>query len=134
MAKITPEIAERIMELAPYHSSRQIAEILFNEAGISISHTAVANVIREQRRERAEVSKGIVQDYLKTALPTDLEMLQKARDMLGAWLTNDNLRISERLMVIDRLTKVIDTRLKYSGAGEQDAEIVVKWADDDEPE
>ena len=117
--KITPEIGEHIMSLAPTMSNRQIAEEL-SKAGVSISHVSVGRFIRSQRKERAEQTKAIVQEHIRVTVPTDLEILQEIRDQLNAWRKDANLRVSERLMVIDRLNKVIDTRLKFSGAGEPD--------------
>lgn len=117
--KITPEIAERIMALAPTMSNRQIAEELA-KSGIELSHMSVSRCIRSQRKERAEQTKAIVQEHIRVTVPTDLEILQEIRDQLNTWRKDENLRVSERLMVIDRLNKVIDTRLKFSGAGEPD--------------
>lgn len=119
MAKITPEIGEKIMSLAPSHSNRQIADIL-KQAGIQLSHTSVSKFIRSQRKERAEQTKVIVQEHIRVTVPTDLQILQEIRDQLNEWRKDDSLRVSERLMVIDRLNKVIDMRLKFSGAEEPD--------------
>lgn len=118
MPKITPEIGEEILRMSTTMSNRQIAEEL-TRRGTKISHTAVSKFIKEQRQERAETTKAIVQEYIRTTVPTDLEILEQIRDQLNDWRQNDDLRVTERLMVIDRLNKVIETRLKYSGAEEQ---------------
>lgn len=129
--KITPEIAQLIMSWAPTMSNRQIAQRLGEEAGLTISHVAVSKFIKEQRKERAETTKAVVQDYIRITVPTDLEILQEMRDQLNAWRKDENLRISERLMVIDRLRQVIDTRLKFSGAGEPDKDDLEAMSDEE---
>ena len=130
MAKITPEIGEKIMSLAPSHSNRQIADIL-KQAGIQLSHTSVAKFIRSQRKERAEQTKVIVQEHIRVTVPTDLQILQEIRDQLNEWRKDDSLRVSERLMVIDRLNKVIDMRLKFSGAEEPDNDEFAGMTDEE---
>lgn len=130
MAKITPEIGEKIMSLAPSHSNRQIAAAL-EQAGIRLSHTSVAKFIRSQRKERAEQTKAIVQEHIRVTVPTDLQILQEIRDQLNEWRKDDSLRVSERLMVIDRLNKVIDTRLKFSGAEEPDNDEFADMTDEE---
>lgn len=128
--KITPDVAERIMALAPTMSCRQIAEELARD-GIEISHNSVARCLRGQRKERAEQTKSIVREHIRITVPTDLEILQEIRDQLNIWRKDDSLRVSERLMVIDRLNKVIDTRLKFSGAGEPDDDEFAGMSDED---
>lgn len=127
-------LLDKVLELAMHHGSREIAQILKRDYGLEISHVSVHKLIKGIRKEQAEQVKAVVQEHIRATVPTDLEILQRIRDQLDARAQDGQLRISERLQVIDRLTRVIDTRLKYSGAGQQDAQIVVKWADDDEPQ
>jgi len=128
--KITPAVGERIMALAPTMSNRQIAEELGKD-GIDISYTRVWRYINSQRKERAEQTKAIVREHIRTTVPTDLEILQEIRDQLNEWRKDDSLRVSERLMVIDRLNKVIDTRLKFSGAEEPDNDEFAGMTDEE---
>lgn len=129
--KITTEIGQLIMQLAPSQSYREIARSVKQQVGIDLSHQAVAKFVSEQRQERAEVTKAVVETHIRTTLPTDLEILQNMRDQLNNWrcgLDEEGRplaikpRLTERLMIVDRLCRVIDTRLKYSGAGEDDGD------------
>ncbi|MBP2635041.1 MAG: hypothetical protein H6Q72_948 [Firmicutes bacterium] len=119
MAKVTAEIVAQIMGLAAMNSNRQISEIL-SKQGINLTHVTIGKIIKENRQERTEATKETINEHIKQTVTTDLDILQNTRDKLYNWFKDDNLRISERLMCLDRLTKVIDTRLKYSGASEPD--------------
>lgn len=133
MAKITDEVGQRILELAPKMSNRGIASQLKSE-GIELSHTAVANFIKEQRQERAEVTKTIVQEHIRTTVPRDLQILEEARDQLDLWRRDESLRVSERLQVIRELRATIDTRLKYAGACDAPSQDDVARMTDEELE
>lgn len=119
MAKVTAEIVAQIMGLAAMNSNRQISEIL-SKQGIKLTHVTIGKIIKEHRTERTEATKETINEHIKQTVTTDLDILQNTRDKLYNWFKDESLRISERLMCLDRLNKVIDTRLKYSGAGEPD--------------
>lgn len=120
MAEVKPEIVSIIMGLSASQSNRQIQQTLSTQ-GIKLSHVTIGKIVRENRQERAEATKETINEHIKQTVTTDLDILQNTRDKLYNWFQDDNLRISERLMCLDRLNKVIDTRLKYSGAGEPDS-------------
>jgi len=124
MAKITPELSAQILALSAEHSNRQIEAILC-EQGIKLSNVSIGKVVNEYRKERAGQTKDVVIEHIKKTVITDLDILEEQRDKLYAWFNDDNLRINERLMCSDRLNKVIDTRLKYSGAGEMDEDKAI---------
>ena len=127
MAKVTAEIAAQIMGLSAMNTNRQIAEILTKQ-GIKLSHVTIGKLIKENRAERAEATKETIAEHIKHTVTTDLDILQKQRDKLYEWFNDDSHRISERLMCLDRLNKVIDTRLKYSGAEEkEDGGYIFGW-------
>ena len=129
MAKVTAELSAQIMGLSAMNTNRQIADIL-SKQGISLSHVTIGKIIKENRVERAEATKETINEHIKQTVTTDLDILQNTRDKLYEWFNDDNHRISERLMCLDRLNKVIDTRLKYSGAAEM-GEGQVKLVVDD---
>lgn len=117
MVKINTETISLIMGLTATMSSRKIAEQLNNQ-GIKLSYVTIGKIINEQRKERAEQTKETVNEHIKHTLTTDLDILQNMRDEIYNMFQDHNLRPSERLMCADRVNKVIDTRLKYSGASE----------------
>lgn len=125
-------LGERVLAMAAEgRSSREIVSILAAD-GVSVSQPSVIRFLTAVRRERAAVAKAAVAEHLKDAIPADLEILRRLRDTLIAWWCSPDLRIGERLLVMDRLLKVIDTRLKYSGAEQNDQQIIVKWISDDD--
>ena len=117
MARIKPEVIAQILALSATMSNRQIESYLSTQ-GIKVSNVSIGKVIKENRVERAEATKETINEHIKQTVTTDLDILQNTRDKLYEWFNDDSHRISERLMCLDRLNKVIDTRLKYSGAAE----------------
>ena len=119
MGKITDEIASIIMGLSATQSNREIEATLASQ-GIKLSRTAVGNFIKANRKERSEQTREVVNEHIKKTVITDLDILEDMRNQLDRYRKDPELRISQKLQCIDRLNKVIDTRLKYSGAGEPD--------------
>ena len=117
MARIKPEVIAQILALSATMSNRKIESYL-RTLGIKVSNVSIGKVIKENRVERAEATKETINEHIKQTVTTDLDILQNTRDKLYEWFNDDSHRISERLMCLDRLNKVIDTRLKYSGAEE----------------
>jgi hypothetical protein len=112
-------VTATILEMAGHQlTSREIGAQLQEERGIAISHGTVARYLRGVRDARADDSGAVAQQYLRSSLPTDLELLAEVRDQLDAWRKDEKLRISERLMVIRTLNTIISTRLRFSGLGE----------------
>lgn len=118
-SKITPQLIAQIMGLSALHSNRQIEAIL-SEQGIKLSNVSIAKIVKEHRRDRSGQTKEAVQVQIVKTVMTDLDILEDMRNQLNDYRKDPNLRVSEKLMCMDRLNKVIDTRLKYSGAGEPD--------------
>lgn len=131
MPKVNDETINIIMGLSATHSNRKIAEILTNQ-GIKLSHVTIGKIVIEQRKERAGQTKEVVNEHIKKTVITDLDILENLRDEIYDMFNNKELRPSERLMCSDRLVKVIDTRLKYSGAGDPPTEDDFKNMSDEE--
>ncbi|NPV72111.1 MAG: hypothetical protein HPY55_16010 [Firmicutes bacterium] len=127
-------LLDKVLELAVHHGSREIAQILKRDYGLEVSHVSVHKLIKGIRKEQAERVKAVVQEHVSATLPRDLDILDEVIRKEKEWFDREDLKISEKLLVAKELRQAIDTKLKYSGAGEQEAQIVVKWADDDEPE
>ncbi|WP_094603452.1 hypothetical protein SPSIL_015070 [Sporomusa silvacetica DSM 10669] len=127
-------IGEYVLRLAGEgKGSREIAELLNTVKGVKISYVSVNTWLKSVRKERAETTKAVVQDKIKATVPTDLDILESIRDQLNNYrLGKDEngdqitIKTSEKLLCIDRLNKVIDTRLKYSGADDKEEDRVIK--------
>ena len=127
--RLSAALLQRIQDLSANHSNRQIAAILTDE-GTPVSYATVSRVLQEERKERSAVSRKIVTEHIQRTVPTDLLILEQTRDQLNRWRLNCDddgepmdppLRISERLLVIDRLNSTIGQRLKHSGADPADS-------------
>ncbi len=117
-------LAEKVLSLALTRTSREISAILKAEDKADVSHVAVARYIKGVRQERAEQTKALVQDAIKATVPRDLQILEQVRDQLDDWRRDPKMKIKQKLQVIDRLRKVLDLRLKYSGAGEGPGDLL----------
>ncbi|HHV79077.1 MAG TPA: hypothetical protein GXX40_05625 [Firmicutes bacterium] len=111
-------------------SSREIAKRIEQEKGIRFAHTTVAKFLKAVREERRQITQDVVQRMLTPTVPADLEALERAKQMLLGWLDMD-LKVREKLQVIDRLAKIIETRLKFAGA-EPEENVTVKLYDFDD--
>ena len=132
--KLVGPVADRAIELSASHSNAEICSVLCAEFGVSVTEEAVRKFLRGVRQERAEQTKALVHETVRATLPGDLQILNDVIRKEKEWFDCDDLKLSERVMVAKELRQAIDTKLKYSGAGEQEQQIVVKWADDDDPE
>ena len=116
-AKITPDIANFILKHSPTCSTREMSAKVFQAFNVKISHASIGNFMRDRRTERTIVTKSVVAEYLGKTVPRDLEILEEMREQLDLIRTS-RLSHSELMQTIDRQRQVIDTRLKYAGAGE----------------
>jgi transposase len=116
---IPAEKYQLLLDLASQgKSTRQIAEHL-GTGGIRASHKTVGRVLRELRKERAEVAKAVVREELATTLTADVRRLERLVRMgfarIRKGVDNDTFcRLS------DQIRKDIETKLKHSGAAEAD--------------
>lgn len=117
-------LGSEILELASKgKSSREIVAILAAK-GYAISQPSVARYLASVRRERAEATKAIVRDHIRATVPSDLAALDTIIAQEMAWFRDESRKLSERLAVAKELRQTIDTKLKYSGAGEEAAAVV----------
>jgi hypothetical protein len=133
MAKVTEQIASIIMGLSATHSIRQIQTILDSQ-GIKLSSATIGNLVKSNRDERAGMTKEVVTEHIKKTVTTDLEILEDMRNQLNDLRNSPDLKVGQKLMCIDRLNKVIDTRLKFSGAGDPDKDDDLGGLTDEELE
>jgi hypothetical protein len=117
-------LAEKVLCLSATKSARDIEAILLAEDGVTISYRSIANFVKDVRQERAEATRALVQEHIKATVPTDLETLDMLINREREWFNDEGLKVSEKLMVAKELRQTIDTKLKYSGAGEMGDQVV----------
>jgi hypothetical protein len=113
-------------------SSRSIAAWLQGQ-GVTGDHSKVARFIKAERGERSELTKAIVTEHIARTLPGALDRraagtlrvadrLQVEIDEYKGALTGDDYTsLLDSLVKVSKVAReIIDTKLKYSGAGEQD--------------
>jgi hypothetical protein len=116
---IPEEKHQLVLDLASQgKSTRQISEHL-GKVGIRASHKAVGGLLRELRRERADVAKAVVREELSTTLTADVRRLERLVRKTLARIrkaTDDDTYCR----LVEQTRKLIETKLKHSGAGEAD--------------
>lgn len=128
-AKAIPERFEAdVLTLAgDGQTTRQIASWLAAR-GVKVSKSSVANLLKARRTERSEVAKTVVREKLAATLTPDLDIIGKHIDILDGKAialakAAKNVRLIPLwLATVEQLRKMIDMRLRYSGAGEPDDE------------
>ena len=111
-------LAEKVLQLSLNKSTREIAEILQKEDGVSVTFKTVANFLKGIREERAQATRALVQKSIQASVPRDLEILDELIIKEYEWFCDNNMGLNDRLDVSRELRQVIATKLKYSGAEE----------------
>ena len=111
-------LAEKVLQLSLNKSTREIAEILQKEDGVSVTFKTVANFLKGIREERAQATRALVQKSIQASVPRDLEILDELIIKEYEWFCDNNMGLNDRLEVSRELRQVIATKLKYSGAEE----------------
>ena len=70
-------LVEKVLQLSLTKSTREIAEILRKEDGVSITFKTVANFLKGIREERAQATRALVQKSIQASVPRDLEILDE---------------------------------------------------------
>lgn len=140
-SKITQDMEGPILaHAAKGWSSRRLAALCAKKWGVTISHVAIGNFIRETKRDRGDVAGAVVRAELGDKLPKDLRVFDRrllalVKDLKGvegaikAMRTQYPLDPStwldlteQRNKMLELLRRCLDTKLHYVGAdGKQDA-------------
>lgn len=99
-------------------SAREISAQL-GTIGVKASHTAVLRLLRESKAERAEVAKAVVREELSTTLTADIRRLERLVKKTIARIRK-NPDNDAYCKLAEQTRKLIETKLKYSGADEAD--------------
>lgn len=106
-------------------SYRQIQDWLMKQHNIKYSHVSIGRCVQKSIRKRKEYTEDILKPYLEKSLTSDLELLQDLiRD--ANKIKKDAMKTGEHRLALsatDRLTKLVDMRLKMSGAHKEDTII-----------
>jgi triphosphoribosyl-dephospho-CoA synthetase len=103
-------------------SNRAIAAHL-GTLGIKTTHAAVGRIRQEQREEQSAIAKEVVREQLAPTLTADVKRLERLvrnamRRVAGR---GPNARPDDDAFcrLAEQARKLIDTKLKYSGAGDE---------------
>jgi hypothetical protein len=115
--KITPRLEVEILTKATEGAStRAIAQWLRDERGVTVSHQAVANLLRQTRQTRAEVAKVVVREQLAKTVLSDLDRLDRSlRKIVRVETRAHNLAIH----YLERLAKTAAVQDGPSNAAEK---------------
>ena len=124
---IPPNLHEEVLgQSGQGKTTYEISQWLRATHGVEASYRAVARLLQRVRKERAGMAQDIVRARLQKELPRDLDALAHQQRILAslqeAYITKEGtLRVGkdvrEYLAVHDRITRVLDLKLYYSGAG-----------------
>lgn len=131
--KITPVIANKISEM--YATGKTVPEIqkyILETYKVKISPQGIYKHIRIARKQRAEIAKKVVQDYMQDSLPSDLELLKNILEDLKQKYNDEDISLNNKIKIANQINTIVNTRLKYSGAGTDDKEIAIKFVSDDD--
>lgn len=146
MSKLSPDLERIVLAKAGEGMTTDaIAAMLGAEYSIRISGQAIRKRLAQTRIERGVVATAIARESLRPAVLDDLGVLARERGrvrrlatMMYREATSDERSVGGRavfgdlyLKALDRLVKIIDTRLHYAGA---DAGADAEKVSDDELE
>lgn len=109
-------------------STRKIADWLGHAHGVKVSHHSVAELLKNQRQQREEITKALVRERLGRRLTLDLDALEaegkrvrKVSKLLFAAVDDGNLdQAPAYLKAAEQHRKLIETKLKFAGADTPD--------------
>lgn len=116
-------LVEKVLSLSLSKSTREIAKILKEEDGVNVTFKTVANFIKGIRQERAEVTRGLIQETIQATVPRDLLILDELITQQRDWFKSSSLEIPDKLLVAKELRQTIATKLKFSGAEESNVNL-----------
>lgn len=107
-------------------SYRQIQDWLLAQHQIKYSHVSIGRCVKKAISQRKQYTEEILKPYLEKSLTSDLDLLEDlirdANRIKKDALKNNEPRLA--LAATDRLTKLVDIRLKMSGAHKEDTSTI----------
>lgn len=72
--KLTPDMCDELLRLRGAGNTQQeLVEYCKRKFGVAVNQSSLSRMLSKHRKERAEISRAIVQDYAEKTLPGDLE-------------------------------------------------------------
>ncbi len=123
---IPPEKHALVLDLAGQgKSTRQISDHL-GTLGIKASYKAVGRLLQELRKERSEVARAVVREELSTTLTADIRRLERlvkqAMSRIRKGADGKKPDPDTWCRLAEQARKLIETKLKHSGADEPDGD------------
>lgn len=123
MASIPPDLEPLVLQQAGKGlTTRQIASWLKSSHSIDTTYKTVAKLLARTRTARADVAKVVLREKLGSSLTTDidrLEMLAAEAVIRAGKCLDDEVWCK----LAEQVRKITDTKLQYSGAGQDDNQI-----------
>lgn len=116
---------------------RALEEWVLKEHNIKVSHITIRTKIMKYREDHEELAQEILQEkkeQIREAVGNDLDLIQHEIEAMLEIATNNTgtkKNVRERMLVTDRLVKLIDLRRKYCGIKAPEEEVQVKPVSDE---
>lgn len=130
---LAPEMVLEIQNKAAMGwSYRQIQDWLMTQHKIKYSHVSIGRCVKKALSQRRQYTEEILKPYLEKSLTSDLDLLE---DLIkdANRIKKDAMKSGEHRLALaatDRLTKLVDIRLKMSGAHKESSSqetIEIDW-------
>ncbi len=135
-SKLSPELIAQLSKKNSLGTGyRALADWLFSEHGIKLSHVTINNKIKLFREDNFELTKELraeKKEQLSIHIDNDLELLQHEIDKLMS-MAKDCVGKKDnrlRLSITDRVVKLIDLRRKFCGVQAPEEEVKVETSSD----
>lgn len=121
--KITPDAERDITaKAAEGWTTRRIAAWLKEAHGISVSHEAVAKLLRQTRETRADVAAAVTREALRPHVVSDLDRLEEIRaeaaERRARALALDDCSHLDYVRLAQLEADLLDRKLKLAGANQ----------------
>lgn len=118
-AAIPDKFHKTVLELAGQGKSTRAISAHLGTLGVTASHVAVGRLLQTFRTERAEVAKVVVREELATTLTADIRRLERLVKRTLARIRRTTAD-DAYCRLVEQVRKLIETKLKHSGADEPD--------------
>ncbi len=108
-------LVDVVTELMRTKTTAEIHGILQRDYGWEHGVRPVERFCAKVRSEQGRLNREAIEAAIAPTVGRDIATLDAAIERLAEWFRDDNLRKSERLMVVRELRQVIDTKLRNAG-------------------
>ena len=98
-------------------TTRDMAKWCLDTHGITVSHAAIAKMLRQTRETRADVAAAVTREALAPHIVSDLDRMEEIREEMAERRANDPCIDHRDAAVLARLeVEILEKKLKFSGA------------------